>query len=86
MAVKNLSSLSPGIERNRILNSDQASEFWGVSKSHWRRLYRADKVPRPIKIGDRKLGWRACDLILELEARSDLGAPDKKNSRGANHG
>ena len=74
MITKNLSSFSPGIERHRILDSDQASAFWGVSKSHWRRLYRARKVPVPIKVGDRKLGWRASDLIDALEMRAQLAA------------
>lgn len=77
MVTKSLSSLSPGIELHRILDADQASAFWGVSKSHWRRLYRAQKVPIPIKIGDRKLGWRASDLIDALERRAQLAAGRK---------
>ena len=47
----------------RILDSAQAAEFWGVSLPHWRRLYREGKVPRGIRIGVRKLGWRVSDLI-----------------------
>ncbi|HEY8009175.1 MAG TPA: hypothetical protein VIE66_20875 [Methylocella sp.] len=54
---------------HRILSSSQAAQLWGVSVPHWRRLYRAHKVPAPIKIGDRKLGWRASDLIDGLKAR-----------------
>jgi predicted DNA-binding transcriptional regulator AlpA len=70
MSDNSLLSLSPGIERHRILNSAQACAFWGVSLPHWRRLYWAGKVPKPIKIGDRKLGWRASDLIDALAERS----------------
>ena len=68
------SSLSPEIERHRIFNSAQASAFWGVSRSHWRRLYRSKRVPSPIKIGERKLGWRAGDLIDGLSARAQSSA------------
>jgi predicted DNA-binding transcriptional regulator AlpA len=70
MTPNNRTSFSQEIERHRILDSMQASEFWGVSRSHWRRLYRAKRVPQPIKIGERKLGWRAGDLIDELNERA----------------
>ncbi len=74
MTSQGLPTLSPSIERSRILDSTQASEFWGVSRSHWRRLYRAKQVPSPIKIGERKLGWRAGDLIDGLSARAQSSA------------
>jgi predicted DNA-binding transcriptional regulator AlpA len=64
-------TLPPEIERNRMLDSAQASAFWGVSRSHWRRLYRARRVPMPIKVGERKLGWRASDLIDGLAKRAE---------------
>jgi predicted DNA-binding transcriptional regulator AlpA len=65
-------ALSPEAERNRILDSAQASAFWGVSRSHWRRLYRSQQVPTPIKIGERKLGWRVGDLINGLNERANV--------------
>jgi predicted DNA-binding transcriptional regulator AlpA len=67
----NLSHLPNELGRARILTSGQAAEFWGVSLSHWRRLYRARKVPTPIKIGDRKLGWPLNALIKGLESRTE---------------
>ena len=60
---------SAEIERNRILDAAQAADFWGVSLPHWRRLYQRHKVPAPIKIGERKLGWRVRDLVDGLAAR-----------------
>jgi predicted DNA-binding transcriptional regulator AlpA len=66
-------SFPPDQTRNRILDSRQASEFWGVSTAHWRRLYRAKKVPSPIRIGDRKYGWRIGDLIDGLDERAREG-------------
>lgn len=64
-------TLPPEAERSRILDSAQASTFWGVSRSHWRRLYQSRRVPTPIKIGERKLGWRVGDLIDGLNARAN---------------
>jgi predicted DNA-binding transcriptional regulator AlpA len=65
-----IDELPIGAARHRILDSASASKFWGVSLPHWRRLYRDEKVPRPLKIGDRKLGWQLGTLIDALEARS----------------
>jgi predicted DNA-binding transcriptional regulator AlpA len=62
--------LSNELERSRIFDSTQAAAFWGVSRSHWRRLYRSRRVPAPIKIGERKLGWRVGDLVAALELRA----------------
>jgi predicted DNA-binding transcriptional regulator AlpA len=62
--------LTPDMARHRIMNSAEAAEFWGVSLPHWRRLYRDEKVPRPVRVGTRKLGWSIGLLIDALEARS----------------
>ena len=64
-----LASLPSDLGRNRVVDSAVAAAFWSVSVSHWRRLYRAGKVPQPIKIGERKLGWRVGTLADALAAR-----------------
>jgi predicted DNA-binding transcriptional regulator AlpA len=64
-----LASLPPDLGRNRVLDAAVASAFWGVSLPHWRRLYRTGIVPRPIKIGERKLGWRIGALADALAVR-----------------
>lgn len=46
-------ALPPQLEAARIVSATQAAAYWGVSLPHWRRLYRAGRVPRPIKIGER---------------------------------
>lgn len=69
--MKDLSALlSNEAERSRILDSAQAAAFWGVSVPHWRRMYWTKRVPAPIRIGERKYGWRVGDLIDALEARA----------------
>ena len=54
---------------SRILTSAEAARFWGVSLPHWRRMTRDGKVPNPIRIGERKLGWRIGVLVDALKAR-----------------
>jgi predicted DNA-binding transcriptional regulator AlpA len=69
-----LDSLPADISRFRILNAAQSATFWGVSLPSWRRLYRDKKVPDPIKLSERRLGWRAGDLIDALEKRAGQAA------------
>lgn len=51
---KNLPTIA---ERSRILSVTQVATLLGLSVPHLRTLYRTGKMPRGIKIGDRKLGW-----------------------------
>ncbi|WP_046867482.1 helix-turn-helix transcriptional regulator [Microvirga massiliensis] len=67
---KNLEHLPADVTRHRILNSAEAAAFWGVSLPSWRRLYRAKQVPSPIRLSERKLGWRVGDLVDALESRA----------------
>ena len=46
------------IAMQRIVGAAEAAAFCGFSLAHWRRLYRSGKVPTPVKLGARKLGWR----------------------------
>jgi|ERR1700722_183621 predicted DNA-binding transcriptional regulator AlpA len=64
-----LANLPPNLGRSRILDAATASAFWGVSLPHWRRLYRTGKVPQPVRVGERKLGWRVGVLADALAAR-----------------
>jgi prophage regulatory protein len=64
-----LANLPPDLGRNRVLDAAAAAAFWGVSLPHRRRLYRTGKVPPPIKVGERKLGWRVGVLVDALVAR-----------------
>jgi predicted DNA-binding transcriptional regulator AlpA len=53
-----------------VLNSSEAAMFVGLSLPHFRRLYRAGRVPRPLQLGERKLGWRIGDLIDHVAAKA----------------
>lgn len=73
MSIDRISKV-PEIERRRVLDSAKAAAFIGLSLSHFRRLYRAGKVPAGIKIGERKLGWRSGDLCDWLDSRGSTEA------------
>lgn len=51
------------ITLNRVVGAAEAAAFCNFSLAHWRRLYRAGKVPKPVKLSGRKLGWRQGTLI-----------------------
>jgi predicted DNA-binding transcriptional regulator AlpA len=64
-----LANLPTDLGRDRILSAAASAAFWGVSLPHWRRMYRTGAVPKPIKVGERKLGWRVGVLTDALKAR-----------------
>jgi predicted DNA-binding transcriptional regulator AlpA len=71
-----LETLPVDIARHRIFKTNQAAEFWGVSVVQWRRMVREKRVPAPIHISTRRLGWRAGDLIDALAARAAIARCD----------
>jgi predicted DNA-binding transcriptional regulator AlpA len=70
MQTRTLDFLPKEISLARILDSGQAADFLGISVVQLRRMYRTGRIPAPIRIGERKLGWRARDLAEWLEART----------------
>jgi predicted DNA-binding transcriptional regulator AlpA len=57
--------------RDRIVGTAEAARFAGFSTSHWRCLVKGGRVPPPIRLSERKLGWRISTLrawIAEKEA------------------
>ncbi len=70
---KKPATLPAFLDRNRILNVDQMAEGLGFSVAHLRRLYRTGKIPKPVQIGGRKLGWPAGTLIDLTTVPSDAG-------------
>ena len=69
-----LIQLSADISRHKILNTHQAAAFTGFSVPHFRRLYRSGGVPAPLQLSERKLGWRAGDLVDWLASRQSRPA------------
>lgn len=65
-----LANIPNELNRERLLGTEQTAEFLGMSVPHLRRLYRAKKVPEPIRIGERKYGWRLGQLIEFVTEKS----------------
>src|SRR3954447_24254921 len=68
MAAFDYDELPIELARNRVLSSVQAAAFLGLSVAHFRRLYRRHRALRPVRLGERRLGWRLGDLIRWIEA------------------
>jgi predicted DNA-binding transcriptional regulator AlpA len=47
----------------RILSMAQAAQLLGVSIATFRRLVRAGKLPPPIQLSERRVGWRVRGLL-----------------------
>ena len=67
-------ALPPSLDEIRILSARQAAELFGVSVATFRRLYWAGKLPPPIQLSERRLGWRVRDLIEHLAKRGNAAA------------
>ena len=65
-----LANLPSDLNRERLLDTEQTAEFLGMSVPHLRRLYRTKRVPDPIRIGERKYGWRLGQLIEFVATKS----------------
>ena len=69
-----LDNVPAALNRERLLDTAQSAEFLGFSVPHFRRLYRANRVPAPIKIGERKYGWRLGGLIDLVASKAEANA------------
>lgn len=54
--------LPPALADDRIVGTFDAAAICNFSVSHFRTLYRTGVVPAPIKLSERKLGWRLSAL------------------------
>jgi predicted DNA-binding transcriptional regulator AlpA len=65
-----------------VLGTAQAARAVNKSAVHLRRLARAGKFPPPLKIGDRKLGWRLFTImrhVAEREAAAQISSVNPEN-------
>jgi predicted DNA-binding transcriptional regulator AlpA len=65
-----MNALPVDLSRHRVLGTKEAASLLNYSVPHFRRLYRAGKVPAPIEIGERKKGWRVGALIDFVDSKS----------------
>lgn len=62
---------------HRILSTEQSATLLGQSIPSFRRSYRQGLIPPPIRIGARKYGWRASDLLAFLEKKASEAGVDR---------
>ena len=67
-------SLPERLERERILSAHQGAALLGISIATYRRQHWRGQLPAAIKVGERRLGWRARDLLAMIESRTDSAA------------
>jgi predicted DNA-binding transcriptional regulator AlpA len=69
----NLPDFPAEITRSRVVDTAAAAEFCNLSVPHWRRLYRAGRVPPPVRLSARKYGWRIGDFIDWVQSKHIVG-------------
>jgi predicted DNA-binding transcriptional regulator AlpA len=65
-----LGALPYELARHRVLDVKQTADYIGLSVMQTRRLDREGKMPKPLRLSARKLGFRIGDLVEWLSARS----------------
>jgi predicted DNA-binding transcriptional regulator AlpA len=77
--------------RDRYLGTNEAARFTGHSIVQWRKLVKTGRVPRPVRIGERKLLWRLSTLsdfmtALEIEQGVRTAPPPNRKKSGPPRG
>jgi len=49
--------------RERLLRLPEVLEIFPIGRSTWYRGIAQGRYPRPIKLGDRAVGWRESDIL-----------------------
>ena len=63
-------SLPKTLDAERVLSARQGAELLNVSLATFRRQHWAGRLPPAIRLSERRLGWRAKDLLAHIEART----------------
>jgi predicted DNA-binding transcriptional regulator AlpA len=57
-------------EPDRLVTTQEAAIFCGFSCSHWRTMWKSGKAPQPLKLSERKYGWRLSDLRRWIDSKA----------------
>lgn len=72
-------ALPSDLTQYRVIKTGEAAALLGISMTHFRKMLRDGKLPAPVVLDARKLGWRVSDLSAWLETRvrphNDNAAP-----------
>ena len=67
--MSSLAHLPPDLARNRVMIRKEAADFCGLSPATFRRLNETGRFPTPIRLSERRLGWRVSALLEWLDCR-----------------
>ena len=59
------------IPAERIYTAREAAKLFSVSLATWNRYVAADRVPRPIRLGPRRIGWLESELAAAQQGWRD---------------
>lgn len=76
--------MADSVALNYALRTRDAAGLLGVSLSHFRRLHALGHLFPPIRLIERRTGWRFDDLDLWLESRREFDAPLAMTCKVAN--
>ena len=62
--------LPPEIAHQRVLDERTAACFLGISQPTLERMRKYGTAPRHVMLSARRLGYRICDLLAWVEART----------------
>jgi prophage regulatory protein len=60
--------------RDRIVGTAEAASYCGFSVSHWRCLVKGGRVPPPVRLSERKLGWKISTLRAWIASKEATAA------------
>lgn len=76
-----LAHMPSDIIRRRTLNIKEAATFCGLSVPTFRRLRSRSALPEPLRLSERRIGWRIGDLMDWQDCRE--AAREWKDCKGA---
>ena len=54
---------------HRVVSEAEAAAYCNYSLPHFRRMRRESRGPRYVQLGERRVGYRLCDLKAWVDAR-----------------
>lgn len=73
------------LARDPIVGTAQAAKATNNSPQYLRYLARVGKFPLPLRIGDRKLGWRLSTIMRHIDEREAEAnnIPENRHGKGS---
>ncbi|GEP02295.1 helix-turn-helix transcriptional regulator [Methylobacterium oxalidis] len=68
----NLNELPLELARSRVLCTEDAAAYCGLDIQMIRKMLKAEKFPKPLKLSERKQGWRLGDLQAWVDSQAEL--------------